>query len=63
MTKSPNYTLTIEEIDTINKLLEECRTVSELLWVSNDVEPETSARAGVMIATKIKKIQGIIRQH
>ncbi len=63
MSKSPNDTLTIKERDTIDELLDECLTVSELLWDSEDTSHETSTRAGVMIATKIKKIQGIIHQH
>ena len=65
MSKSPNDTLTItiEERDTIDGLLSECLTVSELLWDSESTNHETSTRAGVMLAQKIKNIQDIVHQR
>jgi len=43
-------------LDKIDSALRDCLAISELLWDSDDTNPETSKRVGVMLWHKIKKL-------
>ncbi len=52
--------MTIEEHDRVNELLNECETISALLWDSEDTGAETAQNAGVMLHKRITEIKEVI---
>ena len=71
MTKLQHDKLTVKEQDHLDFLLDECLTVSELLWsaendgfklagVESHLKLGTYTRIGEMLTAKIKEIQSMI---